>query len=167
VKQLLGAWLLVTALATVALLLARLLEPGRFELELDVYVLAIGGLALLLTVVHARKAYPREEQSAVAAALEREPAEAKRPPELERLERELTMATATAFDLHSRLRPLVREIAGMRLATHGLRLDDAEGALGPELWEIARPDRTSPSNRHAEGISPAALRRVVEELEAL
>jgi hypothetical protein len=48
-----------------------------------------------------------------------------------------------------------------------VRLEDAEGVLDGELWELVRPDRPPPSNRHAGGIPPTELRRVVEELEAL
>jgi hypothetical protein len=167
VKRLFGVWLFLTALAAGALLLARLLAPGRFELELDVFILFVGAVALLNVVLAARGAYPREERSALAEALEREPDESLRPAELERLERELTMAVATAFDVHVRLRPVVREIAGARLAARGLRLDDAEEVLGEDLWELAREDRPTPAQRHAAGISPETLERVVARLETL
>lgn len=167
-KRLFAGWAFFAAFATLALLVARYFAPGRFELELDVYVLAIGGLALLEVVILTREAYPRERSSALASALERDPVELSRPPEIERLERELTLATATAFDLHARLRPTLREIATMRLASRGLRLDEqGEEALGEELWELVRPDRRPPADRHAPGIPPAALRRVVDRLEAL
>jgi hypothetical protein len=168
VRRLLAGWLVFTGFATVTLLIAHYVAPGRFELELDVYILAVGGLALLEVVVLTREAYPRERTSALASALEREPAEESRPPEIERLERELTLATATAFDLHARLRPTLREIAAMRLATRGIRLDDeGDKLLDEELWELVRPDRRPPTNRHAPGIPPEELRQVVERLEAL
>ena len=98
---------------------------------------------------------------------QREAEPPQRPRQLERLERELTMASSTAFDLHARLRPQLREIAELRLATRGVRLEDGEGVLGEELWDLVRPDRPPPSNRHAEGIPPAELRRAIEVLEAL
>lgn len=167
-KRLLAGWAVFTAFATVALLIAHYFAPGRFELELDVYILAVGGLALLEAVILTREAYPREERPALAEALERDPDEVARPPEVARLERELTLATATAFDLHARLRPTLREIAAMRLAARGIRLDeDGEEPLGEELWELVRPDRRPPTDRHAPGIAPDALRRAVERLEAL
>ncbi|MFL5979701.1 MAG: hypothetical protein ACJ76O_13895 [Gaiellaceae bacterium] len=166
-KRLLGVWLVLTAPAAGALLLAWLLAPGRFELELDVFILFAGAVAVLNVVLVARGAYPREEQSALAEALEREPDEPLRPAELQRLERELTMAVATAFDVHVRLRPVVREIAGTRLAARGLRLDNGEEVLGEELWELVRDDRPMPAQRHADGISRDALERVVERLETL
>jgi hypothetical protein len=165
VKRLALAWLFLTALAGVVLGLARLLAPGWFELELDIFILVVGGIAIVDVVLLLRDAYPVEDVPEIAAEREAEPPQ--RPPGLERIERELTMASSTAFDLHARLRPQLREIAELRLATRGVRLEDAEGVLDEELWELVRPDRPPPSNRHAGGIPPAELRRVVEALEAL
>ena len=162
----LGGWIVFAGVATAALLLARFFAPGRFELELDIYILAVGGLALLEVVIVAREAYPNERRSALAAALERKAVKVPRPPEIERLERELTLATATAFDLHARLRPTLREIAGMRLAVRGLDADGEE-VLGERLWELVRPDRPPPTDRHAPGLPLTELRRVVERLEEL
>jgi hypothetical protein len=168
VKGLIVAWAIFAVLATLALLLALYLAPGRSELELDVYLLAVGGLALFEIVLATRDAYPVEKRSALSAALEREPASAPRPPEIERFERELTLATASAFDLHARLRPALREVAAMRLTARGLRLDeDGEEVLGEQLWELVRPDRRPPTDRHAPGISPDALRDAIERVEAL
>jgi hypothetical protein len=167
VKRLASAWLFLTLLASIVLLFARFLAPGWFELELDIYILVVGGVALLDVVVIAREAYPLEEVPAIATALEREPDKPSRPAELERLERELTMATSTAFDLHARLRPVLREVAGMRLAVRGIRLDEGEEVLGDELWALVRPDVSPPSDRHDPGIRRAALRRAVERLETL
>ena len=61
----------------------------------------------------------------------------------------------------------MREIAGVRLAARGLRLEESEEVLGPELWELARDDRPAPTDRHAPGMPAATLRRVVERLESL
>jgi hypothetical protein len=171
VKRMLQTWVFLTVLATVALVLARFAQPGRFALELDVYIIVVGGLALFQVVLATREAYPRTARSALAEALDRAPPRPLRPPELERLERELTLASSTAFDLHYRLRPTLREIAGERLASQGLRLDGGgaavEQTLGEELWELVRPDREPPIRRFASGISPNAVNRVVERLEAL
>jgi hypothetical protein len=167
VKRLVGAWLFLTALGAIALALARLLAPGWFELELDVFILFAGGIAIVDVVLLLRGSYPLEGEPAIVAAMRREPDRPQRPAQLERLERELTMATATAFDLHARLRPQLRDIATMRLAARGVRLEEAEEVLEPELWELVRPDRQEPADRHAEGIAPAELRRAVKALEAL
>jgi hypothetical protein len=170
-KRLLAALALLSVLATVGLLIAWATAPGRLELELDIYVLVVGGLALLAAVLATRRAFPREGQSALAKALERDPTETLRPPELERLERELTLASSTAFDVHFRLRPTLREIAVERLGVRGLRLDEGgravEEALGEEVWELVRPDREPPARRFDPGLDPEGARRVVERLEAL
>ena len=155
-------------LATIGLVLARVFEPGRLELELDVYLLAIGSVVLLNVVILIREAHPLERPvPEIARALEREDEEPTRLPELQRVERELTMATATAFDLHTRLRPLAREIATARLAARGRRLEDSETELGEELWALVRPDRPVPSDRHGAGMSVEQVRHVVDRLEAL
>lgn len=170
-KRMLQTWAFLTAFATIALVLARLAQPGRFELELDVYILVVGGLALFQVVMATREAYPRAARSALAEALDREPPGPLRPPELERLERELTLGASTAFDLHYRLRPTLREIASERLASQGLRLERGgaavEEALGEELWELVREDRAPPVRRFASGISRDGARRAIERLEAL
>jgi hypothetical protein len=171
-KRLLAGAGFGAALATLALLLAIFAAPGRKELELDVYVLVLGALAVFAAVLATRQAFPLDQGSALAVALEREPREPIRPHELERLEREVTLGTSTAFDLHYRLRPILREVAEQRLADRrGLRLErggrEVEAALGEELWELVRPDRKPPERRYARGLRPEAVRRVVERLEAL
>jgi hypothetical protein len=171
-KRLLAGAGFGAALATLALLLVIFAAPGRKELELDVYVLVLGALAVFAAVLATRQAFPLDQGSALAVALEREPREPIRPHELERLEREVTLGTSTAFDLHYRLRPILREVAEQRLADRrGLRLErggrEVEAALGEELWELVRPDRKPPERRYARGLRPEAVRRVVERLEAL
>ena len=161
-------WGAFALLAAVGLLLARLFEPGRFELELDVYILVVGGVALLNVVILIREAYPLERPvTQIARALEHDEHEPQRLPELERVERELTMATATAFDLHTRFRPLARDIASARLAARGRKLEESEDELGEELWALVRPDRPVPTDRHGAGISPESVERIVGRLEAL
>ena len=171
-KRLLPGAALMTMLATLAYVVARLAEPGRRALWLDVYLLVLGAIAVFAAVLATRQAFPLDRGSSLAKALEREPREPLRPQELERLEREVTLGTSTSFDLHYRLRPILREIAEQRLADRrGLRLDrggrEIQAALGEELWELVRPDRKPPEQRYTRGIEPDAVRRVVERLEAL
>jgi hypothetical protein len=171
-KRLLAGWTFGAALATVALFFARFAEPGRFSLELDVYLLLLGAMALLAGVIAVRETFPQEVDSALEAALERAPPPTIRPAELERLEREVYLGAATAFDFHFRLRPTLREVALQRLADRrGLRLDRGgsavEEALGEELWELVRPDREPPQRRHAPGLGVVGVRKAVERLEAV
>jgi hypothetical protein len=171
-KQLVAGVALGAALASGALVVARVLEPGRRELELDIYVLTVGAIALLAAILATRRAFPIEERSAIAEALDREERPSVRPPDLERTERMVSMAATTAFDLHFRLRPVLREVAEQRLADRrGLRLDSGDPrvqeACGEELWEVVRPDREAPDHRYQPGLEPGALERVVARLEQI
>ena len=171
-KRLIAGVALGTVIATAALLVVRVIEPGRRELVLDVYVLTVGAMALLAAILATRRAFPVEEGSSLAEALDRQEHPPVRPPDLERTERMLSMAATTAFDLHFRLRPVLREVAEQRLADRrGLRLDSGdpqvEEACGEELWEVVRPDREAPDHRNRLGLDSTALERVVARLEAI
>lgn len=128
-------------------------------------------MALLAMSSWLRQIAPREGRSILAAALEPRAPEPTRIPELDRLERELYMSAAREFDLHYRLRPVVREIALARLERRGLRLDSGSAAvrdlLGDDLWKLVSPDREPPRNRQALGPGLADLRQTVESLERL
>jgi hypothetical protein len=92
--------------------------------------------------------------------------------DLAAVERLLSLSIASAEDEHTRLAPLVTEIARQRLADHtGVRLDGdteaAAAAVGPDVWALARPDRPGPPDRRSRGIETARLRRVVESLERI
>ena len=143
-KRLVAGVVLGASLATVALIVARVVAPGRKELELDVYVLSVGAMALLAAILATRRAFPVEEGSGLADALEHEPRMPVRPPELERTERMLSMAATTAFDLHFRLRPVLREVAEQRLADRrDLRLDSGD----PRVEEACGEDLCDPAFR--------------------
>lgn len=171
-RRLLGGAALGIGLAGVVLAIVHAAEPNRGALELDVFVLVAGAFAALTAVVATRQAFPLAESSALAEALEREERQPERPPDLERTERLMTLATTTAFDLHYRLRPILREVAEQRLADRrGLRLDaggpQVEQALGEELWALVRPDRVAPDRRFEPGAPPDVLERAVERLESI
>lgn len=90
---------------------------------------------------------------------------------LEELEHAVDFSMGTAFDVHYRLRPHVRRIAAYRLGLRGVSLERqprrAAALLGPEAWDLARPDRPEPDDRNARGLDLAHLTRVVEGLDAL
>ena len=93
-------------------------------------------------------------------------------PELERIEREVTLGQTTAFDLHFRLRPTLRRIAYELLrrgagSTSMRTRTAARRALGDETWELVRDDREPPHDRFGPGIRLESLRQVVVSLEAL
>ncbi len=95
-----------------------------------------------------------------------------RPDQLVRLERLVVTSGATAIEAHAYLRPVLAEIASERLAARGQTLKampDSVGKtlLGEPLWEIVRPDRPFPENRHGPGVSQTDLRAMLDVLERL
>jgi hypothetical protein len=153
-------------LATLLLVATLAVLPDQAEVAADVYLIFLGGLILLGLVVMTGRSGEK---------LESPFDEARRPhrrtavvlPELDRLGRELSLGTQSAFDFHVRLRPVLREIAEARLAARGQRLEEAEELLGPDAWELVRPDLPPPTDRHAPGADPAAVRRFVDALEKI
>jgi len=94
-------------------------------------------------------------------------------PQLDQLVLRLAGGDPNAFDLHYRLRPLVREIAAARLARHhGVELESqperAHTLVGRRTWELVRPEREPPDDVwNARGWSEVELSELVDELEAL
>jgi hypothetical protein len=88
------------------------------------------------------------------------------------LVRDLELSTYSAFHLHTRVRPVLRDVAAHRLRTrYGVELDAeptrARELVGAACWELVRPDRQPPEDRLAVGPSVPELRLVVDELEAI
>jgi hypothetical protein len=92
------------------------------------------------------------------------------PAQLVRLERIVEWSGANGLDAHTRLRPVLVEIAEARLARRGLRLDrdaaEARRLLGPKAWALLSPDRPEPS-RDSPGVAPRDLDNILDALEAL
>ena len=170
-RRIVGGWALGALLASLAFAIARTTAPARQAIELDVYLLALGAIALLVVMSWLVDAVPAETRSRLEAELDREPEQPPRVVELDRLERELALGITRAFDLHYRLRPVLREIAAGRLERRGLRLDSGSEAvrkaLGADVWELVREDRIPPTDRLAPGLGIGSIRKIVEQLESL
>jgi hypothetical protein len=153
--------LVLSTLVCFYLVLAR---PDLRDVALHAYVFLVGGLLLLGVVAAAGDAVPRGRRSELDRALSETRRRERVVPELEKLEREVTLATASAFDLHYRLLPTLRVIAQARLERTGR-------APGPDTlgrwWELLRPDRDEPADRFAAGIPQAELRALVADLERM
>jgi hypothetical protein len=135
-------------------------------------LLAVG--AVVLAAITPRPTRPDRPPKRVrrTARLRRGRRDRSATPDLAAVDRLLSMSVSSAEDEYVRLRPLVRDIARQRLADHtGVRLETAPDAaaamLGPEVWELVRPDRERPADQHARGMTPARLRTVVEALERI
>jgi hypothetical protein len=147
-----------------------LIVPVRPSLVLDLYLLYVGAVTLLALVRTTGVAQPGSGRSSFELALRPVKLRSERPPGLVRLEQQLALAATTAFDLHFRLRPVVREVAAQRLwATHAVDLDAdperAEALLGPDVWELARPDRPPPLDPFARGLGLPGIENVMSGLE--
>jgi len=95
-----------------------------------------------------------------------------RPAQLVDLERLVITARTSAVQAHAYLRPRLIEIASYRLAARGQtlgRLPDPVGRelLGDRLWDMVRPDRPFPEDRHGPGVRAQELEGMVELLERL
>jgi hypothetical protein len=88
-----------------------------------------------------------------------------------RLERIVEWSAESGMSAHTRLRPVLVEIAEARLLPRGLNLErDVEGSrrlLGPVVWELVRPDRPAPRGRDAPGIPLRRLEEMLDVLESL
>jgi hypothetical protein len=159
-------------LLTLGAVVAYVVLDGRLEAIVHLYALALATYALAHLVAAVRRANPAAGPSRFEAALRPRPSRPERLPELEQAEREVALGIATAFDLHYRLRPSLRRIAGELLAARrAIDLDTqpeaARRALGEEAWELVRGDREPPSERYGRGIRLERLEAVVASLEAL
>lgn len=157
------------AVATIGLAIALGLRPISVREILAAYVLALTAIALLALT---RMARTEEEWERATSELERAlapyPVVRARPPELVRTERDLTLSSTNAGDLHTRLLPQLREVAAARLADrHDVDLADARGVLGEDAWEYLRPDRPLPDDRTAAGLPLRRIAALVDTIERL
>jgi hypothetical protein len=152
----------------VPFVLALVFLPGRRELALDLFLLLIAAGAVVALVRALSGIAPR----APARTIRRPRRVPQRLAELDRTERAVLLSASNAFDLHYRLRPILREVAAQRLATRrGLSLDAeteaSRAVVGESTWELVRPDREPPELRFAPGIAAPQLREVVAVLERI
>jgi hypothetical protein len=149
------------ALATVALVVLLAVRPVATGTIVAAYVLVLAVVATA-SLTRILGGEPDLRISPFDKALAQKPDETSRPPELIRVERELTLGTSNAGHLHTRLVPMLRDVA---LARTGGTL--TRERLGDATWELLRPDRPAPVDRHAPGASLREIRRVVTRLEEL
>jgi hypothetical protein len=155
-------------LVTVGLVIALGLHPVATNRILAAYVLALAalGLELMTRVLSSRSA--SGQPSEFEQALARKRHKPTRPTDLLRIERELSLGAASAGHLHTRLLPMLREAASARLGFDLHRSPErAHTALGDEAWELLRPDRPAPEDRHGTGAPLPKVEHCIETLERL
>lgn len=157
-------------MATIWAGLFLVVVPGNAAIVGHVWLVVVLALSLGYALDRLRRTIPRRASAFEAAFVPSRAARA-RPASLARVEREVTLAIGTAFDVHFRLRPLVIPLATGLLLRRGVdpkrRPDEARALLGPELWDLIRPDRPAPDDRTAPGIPLAVAERIVDDLERL
>src|SRR5207248_10161237 len=103
------------ALTTLGLVIALGVRPASLDRIFSAYAVALAGLGLL-ALTRASRAASVRAPSIFEYSLTPRPEARVRPPELIRIERELTLGAASAAHLHRRLLPLLREAAATRLS---------------------------------------------------
>ena len=156
--------------ALVVLVIVLAAVPDRRALALQVY--AFGLCAIVLLWLLGRSGAARAEGSAFDAARRARADDDAPLADLARIEREDTRGDAKAYDLPDPLRPRVSAIAASRLADRrGIDLarqpEAAQAALQPVVWELVRPDRQPPRDRHGPGLGVPRLREVMEGLDRI
>jgi hypothetical protein len=154
----------IFVLSTIVTAYVALSQPGVRDIAIHVYVLVIGALLMLALVTSTKDALPHRARGDLERALAERHVTERRLPELERSEREVTLATASAYDLHYRLLPHLRAVAAARLERRGLRL--APEHVG-RWWDLLRPDREPPEEHFGGGIAERDLRALVDDLERM
>jgi hypothetical protein len=157
--------------ATVALVILLALRPLSTSRALAIWIVLVAGIALVLLVRHSRSG-GRAQARRFEAALRGRPPAVTPPVELLRMERELALGIADATHAHRRFLPLLRAAAAARLESrHGIELDRrpdaARALLGEEAWELLRPDRPEPADRHGPGVPRGRVAALIERVESL
>jgi hypothetical protein len=169
VRRDLGGALRALVLPTLALLAVIAFAPGRLTLVVRIYALVVCAMALGLALAALRRSYPQAQRLRPQVG---QRAKSPPPPSLARIENEVALGVAGAFDLHYRLVPRIRSLAaGLLVSRRRVSFDaepeSARRLLGPETWELVREDRQSPKDRLARGLPAPDLHRVVESLEGI
>ena len=126
-------------------------------MTLEAVLVAVGAIATMIAVAALAARLPVRQPPPDV----RSPATARsRPSQLLRVERIVERAGESGLAAHTQLRPLLVEIAEARLGRRGLRLGDdgARDLLGPEAWELVRPDRPEPPDDRGAGVDLARAR---------
>ena len=162
----------VALVATVALVVLLALPPLSTSRALAIWVVLLAGLVLLAAAGHSRERGRPAQTARFEDALRTRKRADSEPVELLRMERELLLGIAEADHAHRRLLPLLRSAATARLSSrHGLDLERrpeaARALLGEDVWELLRPDRPPPENRHGPGVPRERIAAVIERVESL
>jgi hypothetical protein len=154
------------AFATLGLAIALGTGPVSNDRIVSAYVLVLAAIALAAATRVLRGRHELPPPSEFDHALRSLVVVPVRPAELVRVERELTLGTANASNMQTRLAPILREIAAARGVDVVRRPDAAREALGARTFELLRAD-APPAEQSSAGPSLEQIAAVVETLERL
>jgi len=161
-----------SAAAAVALVVLLALPRLSTSRALAIWVVLAAALVIVALVRHPREHDDQKPSRRFEEALRRRKPVTSQPEELLRMDREIVLGAADADHAHRQLLPLLRTVAAARLAgRHGVELErrpeTARSLLGEDIWELLRPDRPEPVDRHGPGIPREQIAAVIEHVEAL
>jgi hypothetical protein len=159
----------VAAVALVVLLALPRLSTSR---ALAIWVVLAAALVLVALLRHSQEHGGQRPRRRFEEALHPRKPMTSQPEELLRMDRVIVLGSADADHAHRQLLPLLRTVAAARLAgRHGVELErrpeTARSLLGEDVWELLRPDRPEPADRHGPGIPRDRIAAVIERVEAL
>ena len=161
------------AAATVILLVVLLSLPQiPTARALSIWVVFATATVLLVLNRHTRDRRWPVPPARFEQALRRPRPQVSQPEELRRMDSELVLGSAEADYANRRLLPLLRSVASARIAArYGFELERrpeaARELLGDDVWELVRPDRPEPENRHGPGVPRQQIVAVIEKVESL
>jgi hypothetical protein len=137
-----------------------------------IWLVVTTALVLLAIIRDSGEFGGTEPASRFEQALHRQKPAASQPEEILRMDRVLALGSADADHAQRQLLPLLRSTAAARIAArHGFELErrpeTARALLGEDVWELLRPDRPEPKNRHAPGVPHDQIAAVIERVESL
>jgi hypothetical protein len=157
-------------LALVVLLALRPISTSR---ALSIWFVLLAAIALVNLIRDIRAGDGERRDRRFEAALRRpRNRPAGEPVELLRMERELSLGVGSAAHASRRLLPLLRASASAILGPrYGIELarrpEAARTLLGDDVWELLRPDRPEPEDRHGPGIPRERIEMAIARLESL
>jgi len=168
------AWRLARSLIPATVVLVVLLSVPKVSTAraLAISIVLVAALVLFALIRHSREREGPEPASRFEQALRRRKPTSAQPEELLRMDRELVLGSADADHAHRRLLPLLRATAAARIAArHGFELERrpeaARALLGEDAWDLLRPDRPPPEDRHGPGVPHRRVAALIDRVESL
>jgi hypothetical protein len=163
-------WLVIGVVAVIALFGIAALPPDA-RLTGGRLAIFVIGLLVAWRVLGRAAAVTASSRERFEDALLAPPASPFEVPGLRAVETDVRMATANAFGVELRLKPVLRELARWRLQRdYGIDLDrepdTARRVLGEPAWPLVAPSEAFP-DFHAAGMSLAEVDAAVDRLERL